>query len=143
MGLRPATSSLHQVLAQAQLDLVRDVVITAVTMKITILRIYPEDIGSVFLLNDVNVPDYTASHPRQEVLGRNNRLLSFDKTRTAQRVTPQKCLPRCGNVFTEPLPSNKKGVHRQTHRDMRPTTLLLLRVFVAAETYLQNRCLAT
>jgi hypothetical protein len=50
-----------------------------------------------------------------------------------------------GNVFTVPLPNNDWGIHRQTHRlsfdktqtaqkMTRPKIILLLRVFVAAET---------
>jgi hypothetical protein len=35
-----------------------------------------------------------------------------------------------GNVFTELLPSNDGGMHRQTHRHKRTTVLLLLRVCV-------------
>jgi hypothetical protein len=52
MELHPATSSLRHVRAQAPLDLVGDEVITAVT------RIYPDDGGNAFFLNDSNVPDY-------------------------------------------------------------------------------------
>jgi hypothetical protein len=49
---------------------------------------------------------------KQEVLGRTNRLLSFDTTQTANKTT-------------------------------RPRINLLLRVFVAAGTRFQSRCLAT
>jgi hypothetical protein len=78
--------------------------------RITISRIYPEDGGNAFLLNNSNVPDYTVSNPRQEVLGRNNRLLSFDKTWTAQKATPKRILPWRGNVFLyKLLPSKDKG----------------------------------
>jgi hypothetical protein len=49
---------------------------------------------------------------KQEVLGRTNRLLSFD-TWTAQKTTPP-TIPRFrGNVFTEPLPSNDKKRERE------------------------------
>jgi hypothetical protein len=58
------------------------------------------------------------------------------------------------NVFTEPLPSNNRGIHRQTHRlsfDMTrsaqkttcPSIIQLLCVFFAAETCSPSRCLAT
>jgi hypothetical protein len=51
----------------------------------------------------------------QEVLEITNRLLSFDTTRTVQKTPPT--ILRCrGNVFTELLPSNDRGIHRQTHR---------------------------
>jgi hypothetical protein len=54
----------------------------------------------------------------QEVLGRTNCLLSFDTTRTAQKMTHPTLLRCRGNVFTEPLPSNL----RDTQTD--PQTLL-------------------
>jgi hypothetical protein len=47
------------------------------------------------------------------------------------------------NVFTEMLPSNDKGIHRETHRYTRPSVPLLLPVFVAAGTCLPRHCLAT
>jgi hypothetical protein len=77
-----------------------------------------------------------------EVVGRTNRLLSFDTTRTAQETTPPTILPCSGNVLTELLPSNDRMIHRQTHRHTRPTTLLLLRVYVATGTFSPSRCLA-
>jgi hypothetical protein len=55
---------------------------------------------------------------------------------------PSTILRYRGNVFTELLPSNDGGIHRQAHRHTRPTMLLLLRVFVAAETCLPSRYLA-
>jgi hypothetical protein len=59
-----------------------------------------------------------------------------------------------GNVFTKPLSSNDKGIHRQTHRlpfdttrtvqkTTHPTILQLLSVFVATATCLASRYLAT
>jgi hypothetical protein len=50
-----------------------------------------------------------------------NRLLSCDKTRTPQKTTRPTivvcaCIRCCGNIFTEPLPSNDRVIHIQTHR---------------------------
>jgi hypothetical protein len=45
----------------------------------------------------------------------------------------------CGNIFTELLPRNDKGLQGQTHRYTRPTILLLLCVFVATGTSLPQR----
>jgi hypothetical protein len=57
----------------------------------------------------------------KEVLGRNNRLLSFSLTRIASKTTrPTSLLLRIrysGSVSTEPLPSNDKR-HTHTHRMM-------------------------
>jgi hypothetical protein len=53
------------------------------------------------------------------------------------------CICCHSNVFTELLPSNGRGIHRQTHRYSRPTVLLFLHVFVAAGTYLPGRYLAS
>jgi hypothetical protein len=50
------------------------------------------------------------STPKQEVLGRTNRLLSYETTRTPKKTTPPTILRCCGNVFTELLPSNDKGI---------------------------------
>jgi hypothetical protein len=47
----------------------------------------------------------------------------------------------CGNVFTELLPSNNRGIHRLT--DTCTTVLIFLRVFFAAGMCLLSRCLAT
>jgi hypothetical protein len=54
---------------------------------------------------------------KQKVLGRTNRQFSFDMTRTALKTTHQKFLYCCvcirciGNVFTELLYGNDKGIH--------------------------------
>jgi hypothetical protein len=48
----------------------------------------------------------------RKLIGRINRLFSFDTTRTAQKTTPQTVLRCRGNVFTELLPSNDRGIHR-------------------------------
>jgi hypothetical protein len=45
----------------------------------------------------------------KKILGRTNRLLSFDTTRTAQKTMSQTIHSYGGNVFTEPLPSNVTG----------------------------------
>jgi hypothetical protein len=76
-------------------------------------------------------------------MGRTNVLLSYDTTPTVQRTTVPSILRCRGNIFIMLLPSNDRGIHGQTHRlafdktrtakkIMRPTNLLLLRVFVAA-----------
>jgi hypothetical protein len=75
--------------------------------------------------------------------GRTNRLLSFNMTRTAKKTRPPTILRFRGNVFTEFLPSNNSGMHRQTHRHTRRTILLLLRVFFVTGTCLSSRYLAT
>jgi hypothetical protein len=74
-------------------------------------------------------------------------------TRITQKMTPP-TIRRCrGNVFTELLPINDRGIHRQNHRlffdktrtaqEMkRQTIYLLLRLFVAAGARVPNRCLA-
>jgi hypothetical protein len=49
---------------------------------------------------------------KQEVLGRTNRLLSFDTPWTAQKKMPLIILHCCRNVFTVMLPSNDRGIHR-------------------------------
>jgi hypothetical protein len=64
---------------------------------------------------------------KQEVLGRTNHLLSFDRTRIAYETQPPTVL-RC--VFTELLDTSM-GIYRQTRRQ-RPTGLLLFLVFVTA-----------
>jgi hypothetical protein len=46
-------------------------------------------------------------------------------------------------MFTELLPNNYKGIHRQTHRHTRPTVLLMLHVFITMEASLLSLCLAT
>jgi hypothetical protein len=79
---------------------------------------------------------------KQEILGRINRLLSFEVTESSQKMTPPTILRCSGNVFTELLPSNSTVIHRQTHRYTPPTILLVLRAFLAAGTCLPSRCLA-
>jgi hypothetical protein len=75
--------------------------------------------------------------------GRKNYcLVSFDTTLTAWKTTPPTILRRHRNVFIEFLPSNDTGIHRQTHRHTLRTIFLLLRVSVAAGTYLKDRCLS-
>jgi hypothetical protein len=54
-----------------------------------------------------------SSKIKQKVLGRTNRLLSFDTTRTPQKTSPT-ILCR-GDLLTEPLPRYDRGIHRQTH----------------------------
>jgi hypothetical protein len=58
------------------------------------------------------------------------------------KTTSLRILHCRGNVFTEFLPSSDKRIHRQTHKDTRPTIFLLLSVFTAAGTHLPSRCLA-
>jgi hypothetical protein len=78
----------------------------------------------------------------QEVPGKTNRLLSFDMTRTPWKTLPPTILRCRGNIFTELLPSNDKGIHRQSHRRTHPTVLILLREFFTAGTGLPSRCVA-
>jgi hypothetical protein len=52
----------------------------------------------------------------QGVVGRTSRLLSFDTTRVAQKTMPPTVLLCRGNVFTEPLPGNDRGVKGHTQR---------------------------
>jgi hypothetical protein len=52
----------------------------------------------------------------QEVLRRTICPLDFDMIWAAQKMAPPTILLCCGNVFTESLPSNGSGIHRQTHR---------------------------
>jgi hypothetical protein len=47
---------------------------------------------------------------KRQVLRTINLLLSFDTTWTAYKTKPPTILPCSGNVFTELLPSNKRGV---------------------------------
>jgi hypothetical protein len=72
---------------------------------------------------------------KQEVLGRTNRLFSFDTTWTAYKTTPPTILRRC-----KPLPSNDRGIHgptdsptRTAQKVTRPTILILLPEFLARE----------
>jgi hypothetical protein len=77
----------------------------------------------------------------KQVLGRENSLISFDTSRTAQKTTPPAILRCRGNVFTEFLHNNDRRIHRQTYRHThRP--ILLLRIFVAEGTSLPSRCLS-
>jgi hypothetical protein len=84
-------------------------------------------VGSLFI---------STRNTEQNVLGRTT-FLWYDTNRTENDVFNNSSLR--GNVFTELLPSNDRGIHRQTHRHMHPTTLLLLRVFVAPGTCLPSR----
>jgi hypothetical protein len=54
-------------------------------------------------------------------------------------MTHQKIIRCRGNDFTEMVHRNDRGIHRHTC----PTILILLRVFLAAETYFPSQCLAT
>jgi hypothetical protein len=62
---------------------------------------------------------------KQEVLGRTNRLLSLIRHGPHRKRHVQQifycCVCVCyrGNVSTEPLPSNERGIHIQTHRLIR------------------------
>jgi hypothetical protein len=115
-----------------------------------------------FFLSPYNIQDRRTDYSKiilifyynikQEVLGIINRLFSFDTTRTAQKTTPPTILRCRGDVFTELLPSNDRGIHRQTHRlsfdktqtaqkMTRPTILLLLHIIVTAGTCLPSRYL--
>jgi hypothetical protein len=88
---------------------------------------------------------------KQEVLGRTDRLLSFDMTRIAYK-TKLPTIHRCwGNVFTKLQPSNDRGIHRPTysplirsgpHRKIRVQQFFYGCVYVAAGTCLPSRCLA-
>jgi hypothetical protein len=54
---------------------------------------------------------------KQEVLGRTNRLLSLIRHRRVQQFFYSCCRIRyCGNVSTEPLPSNDTGIFTETNR---------------------------
>jgi hypothetical protein len=61
---------------------------------------------------------------KQEILGRTKRLLSFDTAEPHRKPRIQQFLYCCvyilcrGNVFTEPLPINDRGIHIQSHRVM-------------------------
>jgi hypothetical protein len=89
---------------------------------------------------------------KQEILGIINCIFSFDTARTAQKTAPPTILRCIGNVFTELLPRNDRGIHRQAHRlsfhktrtslkMTRPAILLPLHVFVAAGKCLSSRYL--
>jgi hypothetical protein len=73
------------------------------------------------------------------------------KTRTAKETTSGKFFFTARTFFTEQLPSNDWGIHRQTSRislcdtnvlETSRTILLFLRVFVAARTCLSSHSLA-
>jgi hypothetical protein len=79
---------------------------------------------------------------KQEVLGRTNRLLSFDTMRTAEKTTSPTILFAAGTS----LPSSYLliiggPIWTQRHKSL--TILLLLLVFIAAGTCLPNRCLSS
>jgi hypothetical protein len=67
----------------------------------------------------------------QEVLGRTNRPFSLIRHRPHWKRRVQQFCYYCmriryrGNVSTEPLPSNDRGIHIQTHRLMRGISSLL------------------
>jgi hypothetical protein len=98
----------------------------------TLLRI-----TNYFLMYLVTHHNKTIQINKQEVLGRTNRLFPL-----IPHGPPPTILHCRGNVFTKLLPSNEKGIYRQTHRHTYSVILLLLRVFLAAETCLSSRCLA-
>jgi hypothetical protein len=95
----------------------------------------------------------------KEILGRTNRVLFFDITRTAWKTTYPPILRFRGKdkrYTADPPTKSSFSQERlylvvnlvrirdtQTHRHARPASLLLLRVFVAAGTCLSSRCLAT
>jgi hypothetical protein len=64
---------------------------------------------------------------KQGVLGRTNRLISFDTTRTAYKTSPSIILLCCGNAFTELLPSNDMGIHKQTHASYNSSIVACIR----------------
>jgi hypothetical protein len=63
-------------------------------------------LASVFPFNQAGLLDLSVRE--QEVLGRIDRLLPFDKTRAEQKTTPTVLHCR-GNFVTELLPSNDRG----------------------------------
>jgi hypothetical protein len=72
---------------------------------------------------------------KQEVLGRTNLLLSLIrhgphwKRRVQQLFYCCVCIRYCGNVSTEPLPSNDGGMHRHTHTHRQQRELITLIYF--------------
>jgi hypothetical protein len=58
---------------------------------------------------------YTYSLLIQSTKQEKTCLRSFDTTRTAEKTRPPVILLCRGNMFTDLLPSNGKGIHRQTH----------------------------
>jgi hypothetical protein len=67
----------------------------------------------------------------QEVLGRTTRLLSLRRHEPCSKRLVQQFFYCCvyihyrGNVSTEPLPNNDRGIHRHTHRQQRDLISLL------------------
>jgi hypothetical protein len=102
---------------------------------------------ALYLCHELNFKYYldesesSEGNGNQQVLGRTNRICSFDTTR--DRIENDASINCHGNAFTELLPSNDSGIHRQTYRHTRPTIILLLCVFIAEGTCLPSRCLAT
>jgi hypothetical protein len=83
----------------------------------------------------------------QKVLRRTNRLLCCNATETVYKTTPPTILRCRGNLFTEPLHRNDRGIHGHT---VSPSTRhgpyrkrRLQQFLVAARTCLPGRCLAT
>jgi hypothetical protein len=85
----------------------------------------------------------------QEVLGRPNRLLSSDVTRTTWKTAPPTIFRCRWNVFTDPLLSNDRRIRRPTyfpliqHGPHRKRVQQFLYCCVAVGTCLPNRCLGT
>jgi hypothetical protein len=68
----------------------------------------------ITLLSLIILNDNKNLSSKQEVLGRTNGLLSL--IRHAPYAKPRLQQIFCGeNIFTEPLPSNDRGVRRKTH----------------------------
>jgi hypothetical protein len=63
----------------------------------------------------------------REILGRTNRLLCFDATRTAYKTTPP-TIHCCGNIYTKLLPNNDRGIHTQTHRHASNNSFVVARI---------------
>jgi hypothetical protein len=80
-----------------------------------------------FISFTISVQLHVTSNRKQEVLGRTNRLLSFNTTCAAYETMFQTiplllhvhadCQCR-GNVFTMPLPSNDRGIHIEAQTDL-------------------------
>jgi hypothetical protein len=54
--------------------------------------------------------------PEVAIIPSINRLLSFETTRTVQKITPPIILLCRGNVFSQLLPGMDTGIRMQTHR---------------------------
>jgi hypothetical protein len=86
---------------------------------------------------------------KQEVLGRTNRLLSFIlhephwKRRVQQFFYGCVCIRYCGNVSTEPLPSNDRGGFLPSRRLATIRKFLPIRCLATKGGFLPSRCLAT